>query len=66
MLTVADPAVVLYALQDPGTLQLLHSFFAAAHDIFYISFGRWHSNNCDGVDASYSDALERLGAYLQV
>ncbi|WIA16302.1 hypothetical protein OEZ85_013003 [Tetradesmus obliquus] len=50
---------------DPGTLQLLHSFFAAAHDIFYISFGRWHSNNCDGVDASYADALEALGGYLQ-
>jgi hypothetical protein len=58
--------ICLCALQDPGTLQLLHSFFAAAHDIFVISFGRWHSNNCGGVDASYSDALEQLGAYLEV
>lgn len=59
-------ACLVIAAQDPGALQLLHTFFAASHDIFYISFGRWHSNNCDGIDAAYTESLETVGAYLQV
>ncbi|KAF8065611.1 hypothetical protein HT031_003212 [Scenedesmus sp. PABB004] len=51
--------------QDPGTLQLLLGAAASPEDVLVVSFGRWHSNNCNGVDAGFGPALDRVGAYLQ-
>jgi hypothetical protein len=52
-------------VQAPGTLQVLQSF-ASPTDIFYISFARWHYNNCEGVSESYLPSLEAVGKFLQV
>jgi hypothetical protein len=54
------------ALQELYTLQLLLQSFARSKDIIYFSFGRWHSNNCQGIDSSYGQALESVGRFLQV
>jgi hypothetical protein len=52
--------------QNPGTLQLLHDHFAAPDDVVYVGFGHWHANNCEGINPSYTPALENFGAYVQV
>jgi hypothetical protein len=51
--------------QKPATLQLLAGGLADPQDVLFISFGRWHSNNCGGVDKAYAQALHTVGAFLQ-
>lgn len=53
------------SVQAPGTLQVLQSL-ASPTDVFYISFARWHYNNCEGVSESYLPSLEAVGKFLQV
>ncbi|KAF6261330.1 hypothetical protein COO60DRAFT_794147 [Scenedesmus sp. NREL 46B-D3] len=54
---LADPNV-----QSPGLLQTLHRMAAEPQDIFYVNFGRWHFNNCQGLQAGpYKQALRNLG-----
>jgi hypothetical protein len=52
-------------LQEPGTLQLLHRNFTAPDDIVYISVGRWHANNCEGIHPSYAEMMEAVAQYVQ-
>jgi hypothetical protein len=59
-------ALLSGSLQNPGTLQLLHDYFAAPDDVVYVGFGHWHANNCEGIHPSYTPALENFGAYVQV
>ncbi|KAF6252821.1 hypothetical protein COO60DRAFT_497188 [Scenedesmus sp. NREL 46B-D3] len=54
---IADPD-----MQSPGLLQTLHRTVAEPQDIFYVNFGRWHFNNCQGLQAMpYAQALWSLG-----
>eukprot|EP00775_Hariotina_reticulata_P002003 gene2003-2325_t len=53
-----DKLVSENSTQELYTLQLLLQSFAHSNDIIYFSFGRWHSNNCQGLDSSYGLALE--------
>ncbi|KAF6253109.1 hypothetical protein COO60DRAFT_466846 [Scenedesmus sp. NREL 46B-D3] len=51
--------------KEPGTLQLLHQSFTAPQDVVYISVGRWHANNCQGIHPSYAKTLEAVAKYVQ-
>jgi hypothetical protein len=55
----------LLSLQEPGTLQLLHRNFTTPEDIMYISVGRWHANNCEGIHPSYAEMMEAVAKYVQ-
>jgi hypothetical protein len=57
--------VVLLSVQEPGTLQLLHRNFTTPEDIVYISVGRWHANNCEGIHPSYAEMMEAVAKYVQ-
>jgi len=52
-------------LQGTGTLQLLKSSFAAPQDIIYISVGRWHANNCEGVGPQLASIFTQIGRFSQ-
>jgi hypothetical protein len=54
-------------VQAPGTLDvLLAAGLLALQDVVYVSFGRWHANNCEGVHPSYIDALTHFGSFVKV
>lgn len=52
-------------LQGIGTLQLLAQSFVAPQDILYISVGRWHANNCEGVGSKFASILKQIGQFAQ-
>lgn len=52
-------------VQGIGTLQLLQKSFVAPQDVMYISVGRWHANNCEGVSSSLAGILENIGRFAQ-
>jgi hypothetical protein len=40
---------------------------AAKHDIFFVNFGRWHFNNCAGLQLdTYRRSLRQLAAFYEV
>jgi hypothetical protein len=54
-------------LQDPSLLEVLQSSAASPHDIFLVNFGRWHFNNCKGIQAdTYTQSLTELGVFYEV
>jgi hypothetical protein len=54
-------------LQEPSLLKLLYDKVAAQHDIFFINFGRWHFNNCAGLQLdTYRRSLRQLAAFYKV
>jgi hypothetical protein len=54
-------------LQAPGLLQTLQRTVAEPDDIFYVNFGRWHFNNCKGLQsAPYKQSLWNLGKLYEV
>lgn len=52
-------------LQGIGTLQLLAKSLVAPQDIMYISVGRWHASNCDGVGSKFASILDGIGRFAQ-
>jgi hypothetical protein len=48
-----------------GTLQLLARSFVAPQDILYISVGRWHANNCEGVGPKFVPILTQIGQFAK-
>jgi hypothetical protein len=54
-------------LQEPSLLQLLHDQLASKNDIFFINFGRWHFNNCAGLQIdTYRRSLRQLATFYEV
>jgi hypothetical protein len=48
-------------------LQLLYDKFAFKDDIFFINFGRWHFNNCAGLQLdTYRRSLRQLAKFYEV
>lgn len=61
----ALPALAAQTLQGIGTLQLLAKSFVAPQDVMYISVGRWHANNCEGVGPNFASILEQIGQFAR-
>ena len=54
-------------MQEPSLLAVLQAGAAAKDDIFYVNFGRWHFNNCKGLQAdTYTRSLTELGELYEV
>lgn len=56
---------LLFAVKGIGTLQLLNRSFVAPQDILYISVGRWHANNCEGVGSNFPSILRQIGRFAR-
>ncbi|WIA34853.1 hypothetical protein OEZ86_013151 [Tetradesmus obliquus] len=51
---------------EPSLLQLLQGKAARKRDIFFINFGRWHFNNCAGLQLdTYRRSLRQLAAFYK-
>jgi hypothetical protein len=60
-----DQSGLRECLQGVGTLQLLAKSFISPQDIMYISVGRWHASNCDGVSSKFASILDGIGRFAQ-
>lgn len=64
-LLIISPWFWLMCLQGMGTLQLLAQSFVAPQDVLYISVGRWHANNCEGVGPNFVPILTQIGQFAR-
>jgi hypothetical protein len=61
------PGAFVRGLQEPSLLQLLQDKLASKDDIFFVTFGRWHFNNCAGLQLdTYRRSLRQLAAFYEV
>jgi hypothetical protein len=65
--SVWPPTCLVPLLQDLSLLQVLQASAASRDDIFLVNFGRWHFNNCKGIQAdTYMQSLTELGLFYNV